>query len=109
MRALVAAQIAAMRRNDWASAFAMASPDLQAQYGNAAAFSADVIAHYAPLPAVRELRFLDVVTFRGLPTYRVAIAGGDGQSAVAYYLIRRLDDGSLRIAGCVLARAVPGS
>ena len=108
MRQLVEAQIAAMRTDDWPGAFALASPDLQAQYGTPAAFRDDVTAHYAPLPAVASAEFIDIVTFRGLPTYRVTLTDGDGSMATAYYLVRRLDDGSLRIAGCVLVR-VPNS
>ena len=105
MRVLIDAQIAAMRRDDWPAAFALASPDLQAQYGTPAALGDDVNAHYAPLPAVAGIRFIDIVTFRGLPTYRVILTDGDGRMTTAYYLVRRLEDGSLRIAGCVLVRA----
>jgi Domain of unknown function (DUF4864) len=108
MRQLIEAQIAAMRADDWPGALALASPDLQAQYGTAAAFRDDVTAHYAPFPAVASAEFIDIVTFRGLPTYRVTLTGGDGSMMTAYYLVRRLDDGSLRIAGCVLVR-VPSS
>jgi hypothetical protein len=108
MRALIEAQIAVMRADDWSGAFALASPDLQAQYGTPDALKDDVTAHYAPLPAIASAEFIDIVTFRGLPTYRVTLADGDGLTTTAYYLVRRLDDGSLRIAGCVLVR-VPSS
>jgi Domain of unknown function (DUF4864) len=108
MRALIEAQIAAMQADDWPGAFALASPDLQAQYGTPVALRDDVIAHYGPLPAIASVEFIDIVTFRGLPTYRVTLADGDGSTTTAYYLVRRLDDGSLRIAGCVLVR-VPSS
>jgi Domain of unknown function (DUF4864) len=108
MRLLIEAQIAAMRADDWPGAFALASLDLQAQYGTPTALRDDVTAHYAPLPAVASAKFIDIVTFRGLPTYRVTLADGDGPTTTAYYLVRRLDDGSLRIAGCVLVR-VPSS
>jgi hypothetical protein len=91
-----------------AGAFALASPELQAQYGTPAGLRDDVTAHYAPLPAITVARFIDIVTFRGLPTYRVTLTDGDGATTTAYYLVRRLDDGSLRIAGCVLVR-VPRS
>lgn len=104
MRSLIEAQVAAMRAGDWRGAFALASPDLQAQYGTATAFRDDVIAHYAPLPAVAGVGFIDIVTFRGLPTYRVTLSDRDGQTTTAYYLVRQLDDGSLRIAGCVMVR-----
>lgn len=105
MRALIEAQIGAMRHGDWSGAFALASPELQAQYGGPAAFRDDVTAHYGPLPAVAEITFIDVVMFRGLPTYRVTLADGEGRTVTAYYLVRWLDDGSLRIAGCVLVHA----
>jgi hypothetical protein len=108
MRLLIDAQIAAMQAGDWPGAFALASPDLQAQYGAPVALRDDVIAHYAPLPAIASVEFIDIVTFRGLPTDRVTLADGDGSTTIAYYLVRRLDDGSLRIAGCVLVR-VPSS
>jgi Domain of unknown function (DUF4864) len=108
MRLLIEAQIAAMRADDWPSAFALASPELQAQYGTPAALRDDVTGHYAPLPAVANAEFIDIVMFRGLPTYRVTLRDGDGSTATAYYLVRRLDDGSLRVAGCVLVR-VPSS
>jgi hypothetical protein len=108
MRLLIEAQIAAMRADDWAGAFALASPDLQAQYGTPVALRDDVIAHYGPLPAIASAEFIDIVTFRGLPTYRVTLADGDGLTTTAYYLVRRLEDGSLRVAGCMLVR-VPSS
>ena len=108
MRLLIEAQISAMRAGDWPGAFALASPDLQAQYGTPAAFRDDVTAHYAPLPAIASAEFIDVVTFHGLPTYRVTLTGGEASTTTAYYLVRRLDDGSLRIAGCVLVQ-VPSS
>jgi hypothetical protein len=108
MRLLIEAQIAAMRADDWPGAFALASPDLQAQYGTPAALQDDVTAHYAPLPAIASAQFIDIVTFRDLPAYRVTLADGDGLTTTAYYLVRRLDDGTLRIAGCVLVR-VPSS
>jgi hypothetical protein len=108
MRLLIEAQIAAMRAGDWPGAFALASPDLQAQYGTPAALRDDVTAHYAPLPAVASAEFIDIVTFHELPTYRVTLTDGEASTTMAYYLVRRLDDGSLRIAGCVLMQ-VPNS
>jgi Domain of unknown function (DUF4864) len=104
MRRLIETQIAAMRSGDWPSAFALASPDLQVKYGTPTALSYDVAAHYAPLPYVAGVDFMDIVTFRDLPTYRVILTDGAGSTTTAYYLVRRLDDGSLRIAGCVLVR-----
>jgi hypothetical protein len=65
----------------------VAAPDLQANYGTPAALKDDVIAHYAPLPAIVSARFIDIVSFRGLPTYRVTLAG-EGPTTMAYYLVR---------------------
>jgi len=88
-RLLIEAQIAAMRADDWPSAFALESPDLQAQYGTPAALWYDVTAHYAPFPAIASARFLDIVTFRGLPTYRVTGRGGDDDSVLSRASARR--------------------
>jgi Domain of unknown function (DUF4864) len=104
MRLLIEEQIAAMRADDWPGAFALASPDLQEQYGTSTAFGKDVTEHYAPLPHVLGVEFIDIVSFREFPTYRVTLTDGNGSTTTAYYLVRRLDDGSLRIAGCVLVR-----
>jgi Domain of unknown function (DUF4864) len=104
MRLLIEKQIAAMRSDDWRGAFALASPELQMQYGTAAALRDDVTARYAPLPNVANVDFMDIVTFHDLPTYRVTLTDREGSTTTAYYLVRRLDDGSLRIAGCVLVR-----
>src|SRR5262245_60362050 len=67
----------------------------QAHYGTPAALRDDVTAHCAPFPAVASARFLDIVMFRGLPTYRVTLVDGEGATSTAYYLVRRLADGSL--------------
>jgi hypothetical protein len=104
MRALITAQIEAMRRGDAPAAYALASPDLQLQYGNAENFFADVSRNYAPLPGVAGYEFRELVLFRGYPTYRVILKGADGRQTLAYYMIRRLSDGSLRIAGCIFAQ-----
>lgn len=105
MRLLITEQIASMRADDWPGAFGLASPDLQEQYGTPTALRDDVTEHYAAVPHVANVEFIDVVTFRALPTYRVTLTDGDGSTTTAYYMVRRLDDGSLRIAGCVLVRA----
>jgi hypothetical protein len=57
MQLLIEAQIAAMRADDWPGAFAVAWPDLQAQYGTPVALRDDVIAHYGPLPAIASAEF----------------------------------------------------
>jgi hypothetical protein len=108
MQLLIETQIAAMRSGDWPGAFTLASPDLQEHYGTPAALRDDVTAHYVPLPDVAGVEFLDIVKFRELPTYRVTLTDANGAATTAYYLVRRLEDGSLRIAGCVLVRG-PGS
>jgi hypothetical protein len=50
MRLLIEAQIAADAAGDWPGPFALASPDLEAQYGTPAALKDDVTAHYASRP-----------------------------------------------------------
>ena len=104
MRALIAAQIEAMRRLDASAAFALATPELQLQYGDAGDFLSRIARDYAPLPQVARYEFLDVVLFNGYTTYRVVLRDAEGRPTLAYYMVRRVADGSLRIAGCVFAR-----
>ncbi len=106
MRALIAAQIEAMRRLDASAAFALATPELQLQYGGAEDFLSRIGRDYAPLPQVPRYEFLDVVLFRGYTTYRVVLRDAEGRPTLAYYMVRRMADGSLRIAGCVFARSL---
>ena len=105
MRALITAQIEAMRRLDAGAAFALATPELQLQYGSAESFLSQIGRDYAPLPQVPRYEFLDVVLFHGYATYRVMLRDAEGRPTLAYYMVRRLADGSLRIAGCVFARS----
>lgn len=104
MRALITAQIEAMRRLDARAAFALATPELQLQYGSAENFLDQIGRDYAPLPQASRHEFLDIVLFRGYTTYRVILRDAEGRPTLAYYMLRRLADGSLRIAGCVFAR-----
>ena len=105
MRALIAAQIEAMRRLDARAAFALATPELQLQYGSAESFLEQIKRDYAPLPQASRYEFLDAVLYRGYTTYRVILRDTQGRPTLAYYMLRRLADGSLRIAGCVFARS----
>lgn len=104
MRALIASQIEAMRRLDARAAFALATPELQLQYGNPESFLEQISRDYAPLPQASRYEFLDVVLYRGYTTYRIVLRDADGRPTLAYYMLRRLPDGSLRIAGCVFAQ-----
>ena len=60
MRLLIEAQIAAMRADDWPGAFALASPDVQAQYGTPAA------APHKQRPAARSQK-----RKKNLPVFRI--------------------------------------
>ena len=104
MRGLITAQIEAMRRLDAGAAFALATPELQLRYGSAEDFLSQIARDYAPLPQVPRYEFLDVVLFRGYTTYRVILRDAEGRPTLAYYMVRRSADGSLRIAGCVFGR-----
>lgn len=103
IRALIESQIAAFRRDDGESAFALASPGIRALFGSAEVFMQMVRTGYRPVYRPREVEFRDLVEIEGRLTQRVLLVGPDGAVVVAHYFLQRQPDGSWRIDGCLLA------
>lgn len=105
IRAVIASQIGAFRRDDDSAAFALASPNIQHLFGDAATFMAMVRRGYAPVYRPGAVAFGPLVTTDGRIEQRVQLTGPDGAPALALYDMEREPDGSWRIDGCML---VPG-
>lgn len=99
---VIGAQLEAFQRDDAPSAFALASPDIQAMFGTPDNFLKMVAEAYAPVYRPREFTFLDLVEKNGRLVQRVLFTGPDGKQVLALYMMARQADGSWRIAGCVL-------
>ncbi len=102
IRAVVQSQLDAFQRDDPDAAFGYASPTIQDLFRTAEVFMAMVRAGYQPVYRPQQVRFQDVVSFRGAPTQRVLLVGPDGLAVIANYMMERQRDGSWRIGGCVL-------
>ena len=99
---VIAAQIAAFRRDDADAAFAFATPGIQEKFGDSAHFLAAVKQAYPQVYRPRSFRFLDRGTEAGRVTQRVEIVGPDGRPVTAIYDMSHEADGNWRIDGCRL-------
>jgi Domain of unknown function (DUF4864) len=104
IESLIRGQWEAFLADDGAAAFAAASPRLQAIYQRPTNFMAMVRAEYPIIYRARALALEDYVAYKGYLARRAAVTGPAGGRAQALYLLTRLDDGSWRIAGCLLFR-----
>lgn len=105
IQAVISSQIEAFRRDDGEAAFAFASPTIRGMFGTAEVFMAMVRESYRPVYRPREVRFEELIEWRGRPTQRVLLVGPEGQVVVALYEMERQPDGSWKINGCYLLAA----
>jgi len=99
---LIEAQMRAFQADDAAAAFAFASPELQAKFGNPATFMEMVRAGYAPVYRPRAVEFRDLVPSPAGLDQQVFVIGPDVRAYLAHYMMEPQPDGSWRIGGCYL-------
>jgi hypothetical protein len=104
IRAVISDQLAAFQRDDGGAAFAFASPTIREQFGNAETFMEMVRTGYPPVYRPSEVAFGDLTVTDGRIVQRVLLVGPDGVPVAALYTMEQQQDGSWRIAGCVLTR-----
>ena len=105
IRAVIADQMAAFRRDDAAGAYSFATPKIQQQFGNAEIFLEMVRTGYRPVYRPSSVEFLDLVTVEGQLVQRVYVIGPDGRPRTALYIMERQPDGSWKIDGCILTES----
>ena len=106
---VIQSQMNAFKVDDWNAAFAYASPSIQTKFESPQVFSQMVTQAYQPVYRPRGVEFRDVKSGQFGPTQEVFVVGPDGLSYLAYYTMERQPDGSWRISGCYLVRAVDES
>ncbi len=106
IRAVIEAQLAAFQRDDAVAAFAHASPSIQRIFGTPEVFMRMVRTGYRPVYRPRVVEFRDIVTDHGAPIQRVFLVGPSGVPVIALYPMERQGDGTWKINGCTLVRAV---
>ncbi len=108
-RSTIERQIEAFRRNDSATAYAQAAPQLQSQFSSVETFIAMVEKGYAPVLRPRRYSFEkaedagDDEIAQGL-----SLQDENGTDWVALYLLQKQGDGEWHITGCHLKKA-PGT
>jgi ketosteroid isomerase-like protein len=105
IRQVIQSQMNAFRSDDWAAAFAYASPAIQGKFQSPQVFRQMVTEAYQPVYRPRGVQFRGVQGSEFGPTQEVFVVGPDGLSYLAYYTMEKQPDGSWRINGCYLVRA----
>jgi hypothetical protein len=94
------AQLAAMRRGDWAAALELATAELRARL-TPARFGSTAREGYGPLLASVDQQVEQVVAEAGRAQVRIALMLGDRSAAFAIYELVD-EDGEWRVAGVAL-------
>jgi Domain of unknown function (DUF4864) len=103
IRAVIERQLEAFRRDDAISAFAFASPEIQAKFGTPDNFMTAVKSFYEPVYRPRRTGgFTNLYVMDGQLTQPVLLVGPDGNFVVALYAMQRQRDGDWKILGCSL-------
>ena len=102
IRTVIERQLDALRQDDAASAFALASPEIQAKFETPERFLTMVRTSYQPVYRPRQVVFRDLTTLEGQPTQAVLLVGPDGVPVLALYPMQQQPDGSWKTAGCYL-------
>ncbi len=102
IRTVIERQLDALRQDDAAGAFALASPEIQAKFETPERFLMMVQTSYQPVYRPRQVIFRDLTTLEGQLTQAVLLVGPDGVPVLALYPMQQQPDGSWKTAGCYL-------
>lgn len=105
-RAAIRSQEEAFSRDDAAAAYDFAAPSIKSWYRTPDIFMAMVRNGYAPVYRHRSFEFGDARTFDGKIYQEVHIIDADGEAWEALYTLEWQGDGSIKISGCILKKAV---
>ena len=100
VRAVVEAQLAALARDDAATAFSFAAPNVREAVGTAGRFMDMVRKSYPAIYRPASTAFLKPEDHHGQVIQRVQLMDEDGSAWLALYSLQRQKDKSWRITGC---------
>ena len=104
MQSVISLQLDAFSRDDAATAYAQASPVIQAKFQSKETFMAMVRQGYAVLFQPQRVEFLGAKETPDGPVFGVQVYARDGSSWIAAYQMMRDDTRNWRINGCRLMR-----
>ncbi|MGY3447943.1 DUF4864 domain-containing protein [Bradyrhizobium sp. USDA 4353] len=103
-QSVIRAQEQALARDDGASAYAQAAPEIQALFPSIEVFMAMVREGYAPVYRHKSFEFGAAQAQDGVIAQRVHIVDANGEAWEALYTVQTQPDGSLKITGCSLLK-----
>jgi hypothetical protein len=103
---IIRSQEEAFGRDDAAAAYTFASPAIQDRFHDPETFMSMVRKGYAPVYRHRSFEFGEAKTANGTIQQEVHIIDANGVAWEALYTLEPQPDGSLKISGCVLTKAV---
>jgi len=105
-QSVIRSQEAAIARDDAAAAYGFASPAIHSMFRTPDTFMVMVRSGYAPVYRHRSFEFGAGRMFEGKIYQEVHIIDADGEAWEALYTLESQGDGSVKISGCVLKKAV---
>ena len=109
VQGIIAAQMEALGRDDAEAAFAFAAPALRDSFGAAEVFLLMVQRGYPAVYRHKSAEFGEIREAGGKIAQAVHLLDTNGIAWEALYTLERQADGSLKITGCVLLKAVDGA
>jgi hypothetical protein len=103
-RTLIQTQIDALRRDDFAGAYAVSAPSMKVLYPTLQAYTQVIRGRYGPLIKPRTVVFGTVSQTSQGPVQRVFLTGADGRAYIANYSLQRQPDNSWLIGGHTVTR-----
>ncbi|MGJ4890073.1 DUF4864 domain-containing protein [Bradyrhizobium sp. HKCCYLR20261] len=103
-QSVIRAQEQALARDDGATAYAQAAPEIQALFPSIEIFMSMVKSGYPPVYRHRSFEFGAAQVEGDSVAQRVHIVDPDGQAWEALYTLQVQPDGSLKITGCSLLK-----
>jgi hypothetical protein len=104
-QAIIRSQVEALGRDDAATAYSYAAPEIQGMYPQADIFLGMVQRSYAPVYRHKSFEFGAARVADGKIAQQVHIIDADGMPWEALYTLELQPDGSLKITGCILLKA----
>jgi hypothetical protein len=104
-QAIISSQVEALARDDAATAYAYAAPEIREMFPQAETFMSMVRRSYAPVYRHKGFEFGEARISDGKIAQEVHIIDADGAAWEALYTLEQQPDGSVKITGCVLMKA----
>jgi len=104
-QSVIRAQEQAFSRDDAATAYSHAAPEIKQLFPQADMFMQMVQQGYAPVYRHKSFEFGEARSAQGRIAQRVHIVDDNGEAWEAMYTLEQQPDGSLKITGCSLLKA----